>query len=158
MADLASEVRDDLVNRQQIPDLPMNLYQHLFDASFHELVQEHDFRPVFHEKASFVNEVGPLHFLDARLRKVSSHEFVDATWVHLGNWELEGAGEGLLLAGGRLSQHCPSQPANNSNSRGHVSESAQPTAFLVVAFSVQRPKERRANELVARAGCAVVPV
>ncbi|MGJ7609911.1 MULTISPECIES: hypothetical protein [unclassified Variovorax] len=79
---LAPEVRDDFANEQLVPDLPLKLYQHLFDASLHERRQQHGLRPNFHEKAMFVNEVGPFRLRGVCRRKVRTHEFVDATWVH----------------------------------------------------------------------------
>ncbi|TPG23453.1 hypothetical protein [Variovorax guangxiensis] len=100
MPDVALEVRDDIVDKQACPKLSVNLNEHLRNVAFDKLVQQDNPRPVLHEEAALINEICPFKTLGSCRRKVSPHEFVDATCVHLA-WvrlKIGGACERRLLA------------------------------------------------------------
>ena len=83
LPDVALEVRDDIVDKQACPKLSVNLNEHLRNVAFDKLVQQDNPRPVLHEEAALISEIGPFKTFGSCRRKVSPHEFVDATCVHL---------------------------------------------------------------------------
>ena len=82
VTNLALDVGDDRINGQLGTHFPMNLDQYFLNASLHEVRQKHNSRPAFHEKTMFVNEVGPIRISSTCCCKASTHEFVNATWIH----------------------------------------------------------------------------